>query len=136
MNMSRMSKNNGEGFILVTVLFLISVIAIIAITMSTTSSVQNFTNVYSLQQKRAYFAAKSGLEYGIERVISAGACTNAAISLPGVSFTVTVSCSSVPGINEAGVISTVYDLSATAATGTLGDIGYVTRAVRTSVSNP
>lgn len=128
--------SNNDGFILVTVLFLISVIAIIAITMSTTSSVQNFTNVYSLQQKRAYFAAKSGLEYGIERVISAGTCTNAAISLPGVNFSVTVSCTSVPGINEAGVISAVYDLSATANTGTLGEIGFVTRTVRTSLSNP
>lgn len=132
MKMIGMHKSNG--FILVTVLFLIAVVAVIAVVMTTTTSVQNLTTVYSLQQARAYFAAKSGLEYGIDRAVNAAVCTNSAITLPGVSFNVNISCTSVGGINEAGNITTVYTLSSTATTGALGDVGYVTRTVRTMVN--
>lgn len=132
--MKTVDTNKSNGFILVSVLFLIAVVAVMAVVMSTTSSVQNLTTVYSLQQARAFFAAKSGLEYGIDRAVNAGVCTNAGIALPGVSFNVTVSCTSVAGINEGGTITTVYQLSATATTGTFGGPGYVTRSVRTMVN--
>lgn len=131
--MKNCARPQSQGFILVTVLFLISVIAVMAVVMSTTSSVQNFTTVYSLQQARAFFAARSGLEYGIQRAVGAGVCTNSAITLPGISFNVSISCASVPGINEAGTITTVYTINSTATTGTLGNVGYVTRSLRVSV---
>lgn len=137
--MKSIDTNQSKGFILVTVLFLIAVIALMAVVMSTTSSVQNLTTVYSLQQSRAFFAARSGLEYGVQRAavpLGAGVCTNGAITLPGIDFNVTISCASVPGINEAGNLSTVYQITSTASTGTLGGVGYVTRTVRSTVSNP
>lgn len=127
-------RQQTQGFILVTVLFLLAVLAVMAVVMATTSSVQNFTTVYSLQQARAYFAAKSGLDYGIDRAVNASVCTNSAITLPGIDFNVVISCSSVAGINEAGNISTVYQLSSTATTGVFGSVGYVTRTVRTMVN--
>lgn len=132
--MNTIDTNRSNGFILVTVLFLIAVVAVMAVVMTTTGSVQNLTTLYSLQQARAYFAAKSGLEYGIDRAVNAAVCTNSAITLPGINFTVNISCASVGGINEAGNITTVYTISSTASTGTLGDIGYVTRTVRTMVN--
>jgi MSHA biogenesis protein MshP len=124
-----------RGFILITVLFLIAVLAVMAVVMSSTASVQSLTSMYSLQQARAFAAAQSGLEYGVQRAVSADTCTNSGITLPGVNFTVTVTCTSVGGINEAGEISTVYALSATASTGTFGNVGYVTRTMR-AVVNP
>ncbi|MDT8453182.1 MAG: pilus assembly protein MshP [Gammaproteobacteria bacterium] len=123
-----------RGFILITVLFLIAVLAVMAVVMSSTASVQSLTSMYSLQQARALAAAQSGLEYGVQRAVSADTCTNGGITLPGVDFTVTVACTSVGGINEAGEISTVYTLSATASTGTLGNVGYVTRTLRAQVN--
>ena len=132
--MKTIDNSASKGFILVTVLFLIAVVAVIAVVMSTTSSVQNLTTVYSLQQANAYFAARSGLEYGIDRAVNAAVCTNSAITLPGINFNVNISCTSVGGINEAGNISTVYSISSTASTGTLGNIGYVTRTVRSQVN--
>ena len=90
--------------------------------------------MYSLQQARAYAAAKSGLEYGVQRAVSSAACTNSGITLPGINFTVAISCNSVAGINESGIISTVYTITSTATTGTLGNIGYVTRTVRSVVN--
>jgi len=124
----------SRGFILITVLFLIAVLAVMAVVMSSTSSVQNFTTLYSLQQARGYAAAKSGLDYGVQRAVSAATCTNGVIALPGIDFTVTVSCTSVPGINESGTISTVYQITSTATTGTFGNVGYVTRTVRAAIN--
>lgn len=133
-DMRKMSKKQSGGFILITVLFLVAVLATMAVVMSSTSSVQNLTTMYSLQQARAYAAARSGLEYGVQRTVTAATCTNSGITLPGVNFTVTISCSSVAGINESGVLSTVYTITSTATTGTLGNIGYVTRTVRSVVN--
>lgn len=122
-----------QGFILVSVIFLITVIALMAVVMATTSGVQNFTTVYSLQQARAFTAAKSGLEYAVQRAVNASGCTNGALVLPGINFTVTLSCASVP-VNEAGITTTVYTISSTASTGTFGNLDYVTRTVRASVT--
>jgi len=131
-------KKQSDGFILITVLFLISVIAVMAVTMSSTSSVQNFTTLYSLEQARGFAAAKSGLEYGIQRATippGAGVCTNSGITFPGINFTVTISCTSVSGINEAGNMSEVYEISSRAETGTFGNVGYVVRTARATVNN-
>ena len=127
------TKQSG-GFILITVLFLLAVLTTMAVVMSQTSSVQSLTTMYSIEQAKAYAAAKSGLEYGIERAVSSAACTNGGITLPGVNFTVTVTCASVAGINEPGQPATVYTITSTATTGTLGNVGYVTRTVRSVVN--
>ena len=132
--MKTLAKQQARGFILITVLFLIAVIAVMAVVMSSTTAVQNYTTLYSLEQARGFAAAKSGLEYGIDRAVTAGVCTNSAITLPGINFNVNISCASVPGINEAGNISTVYTLSSTASTGTFGNVGYVTRTLRAMVN--
>ena len=136
--MKNISQQHAQGFILVTVLFLVAVLAVMAVVMSTTSGVQNLTSVYSLQQARAYFAARSGLEYGIQRATvpaGGGVCTNGGITLPGIDFNVTIGCIST-NEDEADVPSfDVYKISATATTGALGDVGYVTRTVRAVVVN-
>ncbi len=131
-----MKKQQSRGFILITVLFLITVLAVMAVVMSSTTSVQNFTTTYSLLQTRGYAAAKSGLEYAVQRATSAAECLAgpSAVALPGIDFTVSTSCTSVPGINEAGNITTVYQISSTAVTGTFGNVGYVTRTLRASVN--
>lgn len=126
--------HNTRGFILISVLFLVVVLAAIALVMSSTTGVQQFTNVYSIQASRAYFAARSGLEYAIDRATSAGACTNGNIALAGINFTINVSCASTAGIDEAGNLSTVYTITSTASTGTLGNVDFVTRTVRTTIN--
>jgi len=127
-------KHKHHGFILISILFLVAVLAVIAVVMSSTSTVQHFTNVYSIQASRAYFAARSGLEYAIDRAASAGVCTNGNVALAGIAFTVNVSCASTPGINEAGNITTVFTINSTATSGTLGNINFVTRSVRATIN--
>ena len=134
--MNNMPKQQASGFILITVLFLITVLASMAVVLSSTTSVQNFTTLYSLQQARGFAAAKSGLEYAIQRALSATECLAgpSAVVLPGIDFNVTTSCTSVAGINEPGNPTTVYQISATATTGTFGNVGYVTRTIRAQVN--
>ncbi|MDT8281181.1 MAG: hypothetical protein RQ982_00050 [Gammaproteobacteria bacterium] len=131
-----MQKQQSRGFILITVLFLITVLAVMAVVMSSTTAVQNYTTLYSLQQARGFAAAKSGLEYAVQRAISAAECLAgpSAVTFPGIDFTISTSCTSAPGINEAGNITTVYHISSTALTGTFGNVGYVTRTLRVSVN--
>jgi MSHA biogenesis protein MshP len=131
-----MHKQQSRGFILITVLFLITVLAVMAVVMSSTVSVQNYTTLYSLQQARGFAAAKSGLDYAVQRAVVAAECLvgPSVVTLPGIDFTVNTSCSSVPGINEAGNITTVYQISSTASTGTFGNVGYVTRTLRATVN--
>ncbi len=126
--------NKNKGFILVSVLFLVVVLGAIAVVMSSTTGVQQFTNVYSIQAARAYFAARSGLEYAIDRATTAGACTNGNVALAGINFTVNVSCASTAGIDEAGNLSTVFIITSTASTGSLGSVNFVTRTVRTTIN--
>ena len=138
MNLSKMKTlpaKTTRGFILITVLFLIAVLGVMAIVMSTTTSVQNLTTMYSLEQARGYAAAKSGLEYAIQRAADAGECLAgpSAVTLPGSSFSVNTTCTSVV-VNESGTNSTVYQISSTATTGAFGNIGYVTRTVRSAVT--
>lgn len=134
MNDGMHNIDGARGFMLVSVLFLITVVAVVVAVMSTTVGVQHVSGVYSLQQVRAFAAAAAGLDYGVQRATSAGVCTNGGVALPGVGFTVTVSCSSTPGIDEAGNITTVYQLSSTASTGAFGTTGFVTRTLRASVN--
>lgn len=134
--MKAMARQQSRGFILITVLFLITVLAVMAVVMSSTVSVQNYTTLYSLQQARGFAAAKSGLEYAVQRAVAAAECLAgpSAVTLPGIDFTVSISCTSVPGINEAGNITTVYQISSTATSGTFGNVGYVIRTLRASVN--
>ncbi len=131
--MKTLPRQQAHGFILITVLFLIAVLAVMAVVMSSTTSVQNINTTYSLQQARAFAAARSGLDYGIERAVSANACASSSVTLPGINFNVTVSCSATV-VNEAGISSTVYQIASTASTGTFGNVGYVTRTVRATVN--
>lgn len=128
------SNQNHSGFILISILFLVAVLAVIVVVMSSTSTVQHFTNVYSIQASRAYFAARSGLEYAVDRATTAGVCTNGNIALTGIAFTVNVSCVATAGINEAGTITTVFTINSTATSGTLGNINFVTRTVRATIN--
>lgn len=133
--MNSIPGHKPHGFILITVLFLIAVLAVMAVTMSSTTSVQNLTTVYSLEQARGYVAAKSGLEYAIQRAVDAGECLAgpSTVIFPGIDFNVTTSCTSTV-VNESGTNSTVYQISSTATTGTFGNVGYVTRTVRSMVT--
>ncbi len=82
-----------HGFGLVAAMFLIIVIAGVIAAMWRMSATQTATNNLTLQQARAYQAARAGLEWGILRFLNDETCTEPPFSAPGLDgFVVTVEC--------------------------------------------
>lgn len=109
------------GFALVNAIFLLVVLAFLGVVMVTLSGVQSRTPVFALQGARAYYAARSGIEWGIAMVpLCNGSADNSG-------FTVTVTCNPASGI---------YLVSATATQGTYGGLDFVLRTVQAKVTGP
>ncbi|WP_332877925.1 agglutinin biogenesis protein MshP [Massilia sp. S19_KUP03_FR1] len=114
--MRSLQRQTGVG--LVTAIFLLVVIAGLAAAMVTVFSSQQAASQLDVQGARAYQAARAGIEWGLFRQRSAGACdvTNS-FALPAASmlgmYTVTVVCETVAGPGgDAG--TSVRRLTATA----------------------
>ena len=114
------------GFTLVAVVFLITALATLAAFIANISTSQQMTTLLSVQNARAFNAAKSGLEWAIRSAIVGGSCSNTNFNLTptGLSgFTVTLSCTG-SAITEGTSPYTVYTLTVTANAGsaTTGDL--------------
>lgn len=81
---------NQRGMSLVTAIFILVVLAAIGGYMVLVAGVQSRTTVMALQGARAYHAARSGLEWGINRDLNSGVCVSDSFQLDG--YTVTVTC--------------------------------------------
>ena len=110
-----------RGFALVAALFLMVIVALVVATMSRLAINQNAAGDLALQQARAYQAARAGLEWGINRVRTRGACASGSLSMAAgnlAEFTVALSCSQRSYTGETGAALRLFSLEATAANGT------------------
>jgi MSHA biogenesis protein MshP len=110
-----------RGFALVAALFLMVIVALVVATMSRLAINQNAAGDLALQQARADQAARAGLEWGINRVRSSGACASGSLSMAGgnlAEFTVGLSCSQRSYTGETGAALSLFTLVATADNGT------------------
>ncbi|MGH8353921.1 MAG: pilus assembly PilX family protein [Pseudomonas sp.] len=110
-----------RGFALVAALFVMVIIALVVIAMARLSANQHGTNSLTIQQVRAYQAARAGLEWGIAQATATppNCAANQAVSLAGsnlAEFGVQVSCTSTP-YSENDAALTIYQLTATATNG-------------------
>jgi MSHA biogenesis protein MshP len=111
----------AQGFGLVAAMFLMIVVTLIVIAMARLSAAQHGTNSLSIQQARAYQAARAGLEWGISRAL-AGTC---AVGTPGfegsglAEFSVAVACQQ-QSYTDRDETVTLYRLTATAQNGSPG----------------
>ena len=106
-----------RGFGLVAALFLMIIVTLVILAMARLSSSQHGTLSLSIQQARAYQAARAGLEWGIARALNAGTCGAGTPSLAGGNlseFTVAVTCTA-RSYTDGAV--TIYQLTATAQNG-------------------
>ncbi|HLA43124.1 MAG TPA: hypothetical protein VJZ27_06795 [Aggregatilineales bacterium] len=81
---------------------------------------------------QAWFAAKSGMDWGIHQALHGPSCA-ATTSFAVGDFNVTVTCTSAP-VTEGPDSYTVYNLASTATKGNPGDVLYVSRRVNTSAT--
>ena len=128
------AARGSRGMVAIAAIFLIVALVGLGLAMSSLSGVQADTVSKSLQAAKAYWGARAGLEWGIQRAVAAGSCagstgfTLSEAALNGVS--VTVSCaSSTYGSNK------VYYFTSTATIGTLGKLDYAERRLLASVSD-
>jgi MSHA biogenesis protein MshP len=133
--MTRLTRCAGAA--LISAIFLIIVLVALGAAMVSLSTVQQDTATKAVLAARAYYGAKAGLEWGIQRAIAANTCAASTAftltqgSLDGVSVTVTCARSQ----HGAGTTVFTYYLASTATTGTLGALSYAERRMEATVSN-
>lgn len=136
-------KKLQQGFSIITAIFLLVVLAFLGVAMVAFSTAQNQSSAMDVLGARAYQAARAGIESAAYQVNISQAsavaftpnCANTftagtASALGGTlaPFTVTVTCTATPHVENASTIW-VYDVSSVAAMGTLGGTNYVERVM-------
>jgi MSHA biogenesis protein MshP len=133
MNLFRVLRDE-RGMSLVTALFILVVLSAIGGYMVLVAGVQSRTTVMALQGARAYYAARSGLEWGIFRDLASGNCTTGTGSFDVGDFSVTVDCGETP-FTEGGQSYKVFRISSLAELGSYGDENYVSRQLTVRVTD-
>jgi MSHA biogenesis protein MshP len=128
----------NRGFSLVSAVFLLVVVALIAGYAVSIGTSQQADSSLALLGKRADFAARSGLEWAIARVLQDGSCpvsgTTFSPAGTGISnFVVSVSCSSAT-VSEGASTYLVYSLGVTATLGSEGTEDFARRSLSAQVS--
>ncbi len=142
--MKRLSSQQS-GFSIITAIFVIVILASVGAFMATIGGSQQLVTHFSVLGSRTLLVAQSGMEWAVHDVLrntaaGFGGCnpsgsTSFTPSAPGLSgFSVTLGCSSTPGINEGGLVYAVYALTSTASTGTLGTPAYASRTISATVT--
>lgn len=142
------SCKKQKGFSAIIAVILIVLFALLGTYMATLSSIGSLNTTQSLGSMQAWFAARSGIEWSVFRVINDGDCiaVNAAspLSLTGGStngFSVTLTCSVVDddglndGFKEGGTVYNVYDITANATKGSIGSVTYLSKNINISVTD-
>lgn len=131
-------RHSEHGFGLVAAMFVVIIIAVVIAAMAQLAVTQNATNSLSIQQARAYQAARAGLEVGLFRVTQcfitgASPPTAVPMSFSIDSFTVTLSALTpdVPAGStfeeEDAAKHYFYRIEATAQSGLAGSADYAYR---------
>ena len=123
--------NRQAGLSIISAIFMLVLLAALAAFMLTFSMSSNVTQAQDIQGSRAYWAARSGLEWGAYRVLQDNACASTTLTLSGL--TVAVTCTLSGPYPEGGSNVNIYRITATANQGTLGSVGYVERQLEATV---
>ena len=110
-----MYPRRNHGFAIVSAIFILVVLAGLGAAIATVSTTQHIGSALDIMGSRAYFSARSGIEWGLDRAINASSCA-ASTNIGTInSVYVTVQCSSIASGNavEAG-LGTIYSISAIA----------------------
>ena len=133
-------KNYQPGFSLISAIFLLVVISALGLFTVTISTTQQQSSAMDVLGSRAYQAAKAGIEWGVYQIIKGATC--ATLTQPVMPagtqlsvFSVAVGCSSTGPYTDGTATFSVYQLTSTATTGTVGSSGYFERQLRVTITN-
>ena len=125
-----LSRQNQHGFTMVAAIFLLVTLAALGAFMLTFSSTQHLTSAQDIQGSRAYWAARSGLEWAISRVKTTPTACPAPPSPFNVDgFSLALTCSN-QAYAEGGITRTIFRITSEARSNdAVGSPGYIERSV-------
>ena len=127
------------GFTLVTTIFFIVVLAALGLFMATISSTQRATSTFAIVGPRAWFAARSGMEWGAATALAGGTCfpSPTTFALNGgttTGYSVALTCSETT-VTEGPATYNVYNLQVVAFRGVPNGEDYFSRTLNASVTD-
>jgi MSHA biogenesis protein MshP len=124
------AKEPIAGFALVSAIFILVVMSVVGAYMLDISGVERETSNLAMLEYKAYYAAHSGLEWGLHQAVDNPAACPAdtfALTEGGISgFSVTVTCTE-SDHTEGATTTTVFRITSKAENGTYGSRDYVSR---------
>ena len=132
-----MRREFQNGFSLVPALFLLVVLAALGIVAVRMMGVQQQTVVLAMQSSRAYAAARSGIDWSTYQALVNGSCASSTLALAEAGltgFTVDTTCSSTTHTEGPNTVR-VYVIDAFAWSGSYGTPDYVSRRIRSTVTD-
>jgi MSHA biogenesis protein MshP len=132
-----MHRKIQSGFSLVPALFLLVVLAALGIVAVRLAGVQHQTVVLAMQSGRAYSAARSGIDWSAYQALVNGSCAASTLSLSEAGlagFSVDTNCSSTTHSEGPNTVH-VYVIDAFAWSGNYGSPDYVSRRLRSTVTD-
>jgi len=132
-----MPNRAQNGFSLVPALFLLIVLAALGVVAVRLTGVQQQTVVLAMQSGRAYSAARAGVEWSAYQALVNGSCSTATLNLTEAGlagFSVDTTCSSTTHAEGPNSVR-VYVIDAFAWSGSYGTPDYVSRRIRSTVTD-
>ncbi|HTN67697.1 MAG TPA: hypothetical protein VL051_16120 [Burkholderiaceae bacterium] len=121
------------GFSIVSAIFLLVVLATLGAFMVTFSTVQHTTSAQDVRGAQAYQAARAGIEWGTYQVLRADSCAPTQPLGNVAGFAVAVQCTQSVSYTEGATAVTVYRITSTANSGTVGTLAYVERQLQATI---
>ncbi|MGI9204363.1 MAG: pilus assembly PilX family protein [Woeseiaceae bacterium] len=132
-----MPNRRQSGFSLVPALFVLVVLAGLGVVAVRMMAVQQQTVVLAMQSARAYAAARTGIDWSAYQAVVNNSCASATLTLTEgglAGFSVETSCSSTTHSEGPNTVS-VYVIDAFARSGSYGTPDYVSRRIRSTVTD-
>jgi len=144
MHIASMPRRQERGFALVAAIFIVVVLAMLGIMMVTIGGMERATASAAVQGTRAFYAARSGIEWGVFRAMpptnSCVASTTFTLTAPGLEgFNVIVQCALTPPGTQhregAPPNINVYVITSIARLGNFGEADYVSRTLQVTATD-
>lgn len=129
MNVGRRAQ---RGFSAILALVLITLLGLIGAYMATQGAGGNIATAMSFNGMQAWFAARSGADWGALRALNGSCAATTSFTIDG--YAVTVTCSSA-SVTEPPDTYNIYTLVSTATRGANGDLTRISRSVRAFVTD-
>lgn len=113
-------------------LVLVTLLGLVGVYMSTQGTVGQLSTTLSLNGMQAWFAARSGADWGALRALNGSCAASTSFTIDG--YSVTVTCAST-AVTEPPDTYNIYSIVASAARGSNGELTHISRTVRAFATN-